>query len=301
MIRAWIIALAAAIISVLCTDSALAQSDTLTPPLPLKKDTLCAFYKFYPGDTLVYNLAAYDSIQVNYYDFLWKQRNEQWTVVCDSVKNDTMFYLSLSLTGFYSKEFQKNNRDQIRTTCPWLGRKVTLVIDQIGNRLDYALTDSTHPAMNPGGPFQPSLFFPFGSRCNEKGKTTITEFTGVFPENGLPTPVIAQKFISKPERVLDTLGYSCVHILTAVTSQGSIRVSNIQDDSEIMYRTTSIQNGHTSLDISIDYHVPVHFFSTEEQKLTLHFGNNKKQPGVHYINTFCSLSEFRQSPLRKQD
>ncbi len=273
------------------------QSQEEDLPVKRSKDTLCVKYKFYTGDELEYSLTAYDSISIDYGEFLWKQRNEVWIVRCDSVKGDSEFYLSLALKEYHSKEYQSGDSSET-TYSPWLGRRFGIAIDSLGNRLSFWIADTIHPAVNPGGAFQPYLFFPFGSSCNRQEATSLVSYSDFVPENGLPVPLINQNFYTKHERKLDTLGHRCTRVQLIQTSQGSIKLSNQADNPKSLVRTTSILNGHANLDIDNDFHIPVHLFFTIEQKLTLHFGKGRTVPGSHYINSFYKLEKFTKSPLR---
>jgi hypothetical protein len=265
------------------------------------KDTICVKYRFYPGDELTYSLTAFDSISINRADYLWKQRNEKWIVKCDSTSDDSIYYLTLSLIECYSIEYQGIADSVEHNDCNWLGRSFGIAIDSIGNRISFMIGDTINPGINPGGPFQPYLFFPFGSSCNQVGFTSLVKFNDFVPENGLPVPLINQTFLTKHERRLDTLGYKCSRIQLVQTSQGSITLSHDEENPRALNRSTSILNGHASLDISDKFHIPVHLFFTVEQKLTLHYGNNKKIPGSHYNNSFYKLINFKKSPLRKSE
>jgi hypothetical protein len=290
------------IVFVLCfliTVNFLYSAETTTPAK--QKDTICVKYRFYPGDELTYRLTAFDSISINNGDYLWKQRNEKWIVKCDSTSGDSLYYLTLSLAECYSKEFQGNTDSVEHKNCNWLGRTFGITIDSIGNRISFIIGDTIHPGVNPGGPFQPYLFFPFGSSCNQVGSTSLVNINDFVPENGLPVPLINQTFLTKHERRLDTLGYKCSRIQLIQTSQGSITLSQEEDNPRALNRSTSILNGHAALDISDEFHIPVHLFFTVEQKLTLHYGKNKQIPGTHYINTFYKLIDFEKSPLRKSE
>jgi hypothetical protein len=143
------------------------------------------------------------------------------------------------------------------------------------------------------------LFFPFGNSCNQVGFTSFVKYSDFVPENGLPVPLINQTFLTKHERRLDTLGYKCNRIQFVQASQGSITLSQDQENPRALNRSTSILNGHAALDISTEYNIPVHLFFTVEQKLTLHYGMNKNLPGAHFINSFYKLVNFKKSPLRK--
>lgn len=264
-----------------------------------QKDSICVKYKFYPGDELTYSLTAFDSISINKADYIWKHRKEKWNVKCDSTIGNSLFYLTLTMTECYSKEFQGIADSNEHKDCNWLGRSFGIAIDSIGNRISFIIGDTIHPGVNPGGPFQPYLFFPFGTSCNQVGSTSLVNINDFVPENGLPVPLINQTFLTKHERRLDTLGYRCSRIQFIQTSQGSITLSKDEENPRALNRSTSILNGHAALDISDDFHIPVHLFFTEEQKLTLHYGKNKNIPGSHFNNSFYRLENFKKSPLRK--
>ena len=55
--------------------------------------------------------------------------------------------------------------------------------------------------------------------------------------------------------------------------------------------TTVILNSLGILDISSELFIPVHYFSTVEQKLTIHYSDDQKIPGWHFITTNFTLEK----------
>lgn len=267
--------------------------------LSVKPDTVCYKLKFSPGDTLVYNVVSFDSIIVNYGDPLIKQRFETIRFICDSTQNGK-FFLSSSLIKFKGLERNKDTDNVERSESPWLGRKVWFSIDSTGNRYSLGYDDSTKAALCPGGAFQPHLFFPFQQSCKQVDKTWIVESLDELVENGLPLPLVRQSSLFRAVPSIDTLNEHCNRFNYIKTAQGSYKVLTIEDT----MRITNIITGYGVLDISADKNIPVHYYATVEQKITITIGSKEPMPGWHYIASFYTLLDYKHaiipSPVKEK-
>ncbi|MFH1051589.1 MAG: hypothetical protein V1779_11770 [bacterium] len=252
-------------------------------------DTVCYKLKLNPNDTMVYHVMSFDSVIIDFGEPLLKTRYERVRFVCDSVKSQK-FYLSATLLHYLGFESSGDVRNVERTENPWLGRKVWFVIDSVGNRYALGYDDSTKAALAPGGAFQPQLFFPFKESCKQIDKTWFVESLDELVENGLPLPLVKQSSLFRAEKPVDTLDEHCNRLNYIKTAQGSYKVESEMDT----FRITNIITGYGVYDLSIEKQIPIHYFATVEQKLTISVGNEEPKPGMHYIGTYYTLESYKQ-------
>jgi len=258
-----------------------------------KKDTIIFKLKFNPGDTLLYNVISIDSIIIDYGTPLIKSRKEKIKIVCDSVNKSEHFFIHQSLVEFSSVESQGEKRNIENNVSSWLNRTVWFEIDSVGNRLSYRLDDSTNGAMSPGGAFQPYLLFPFEATQKAVNESWMIESLDELAENGLPVPLLKQSSLFRVKGIVDTLGDKCSRFEFIKTAQGSIPVFTDKEQ----FKVTNIINGFGVMDISTTRFIPVHFFSTVEQKLTLQFPDDITKPGLHYITTNFTLDSIKHKKI----
>ncbi len=258
-----------------------------------KKDTIFFKLKFNPGDTLIYNVKSNDSIIIDYGTPLIKSRIEKIKIVCDSVNKSGHYFINQSLIGFSSTESQGSEQNIENKASPWLNRKVWLEIDSVGNRLSYWVDDSAKGAMSPGGAFQPYLFFPFNTTQKVINESWMVQSLDELAENGVPTPLLRQSSLFRAKGIVDTLGDLSSRFEFIKTAQGNIPV--ITDKEQ--FNVTNIISGFGIMDISTTRFIPVHFYSTIEQKLTLHFPDNVTKPGLHYINSYFTLESIKHKKI----
>lgn len=261
------------------------EQDTLIQP-----DTLiyCFKYSFYPGDTLVYLVHSYDSIITDYGLPLLKVRNEILRVICENITKYNSFILSIELIEFRGRDFQDTNLVEYNES-DWKNRKVKIEIDSLGNRLNFWVDDSTISGRTPGGPFQPHLFFSFNETCKKKNETWLVRTIEDLVENGIPIPRLSHSMLFKMIGEVDTLGEKVVRCEFIRTGQGSLRLQHMQNNLKV----TSIINGYGFLDISKEKGIPLHLFTTEEQKLSFS-SENTQSTGKHFIHTNYTLIEYRK-------
>lgn len=254
-----------------------------------KKDSIFFKLKFLPGDTLVYKVISTDSIIIDFGKPLLKSRTERFRIICDSVSKDEHYYLTIALIESISKESQGNEKNLENSNPPWLNRKIRLVIDSVGTRISGFSFDSLNPALCPGGAFQPYLIFPINASQKAVNESWIATSLDELYENGLPVPLLKQSSLFRAKGIIDTLGDKCSRIEFIKTGQGNIPVVTENDK----FNVTNIISGFGVMDISATRNIPVHFYATLEQKLTLHFPNNVTKPGLHYINSYFTLESVK--------
>lgn len=263
----------------------------LENPLRPKVQT-CGYYKFTPKDTILYTVQSHDSIAIDYGVPLLKARHEVLQVICDSIGSvNKHFYMNLRLVAFEADEFELNSKVYTHSNSDWVNRDVYIEIDSVGNRFRVDYDDSTEIGLTPGGAFSPILLFGFQEACHDSGGTwTMMQADDLLVENGLPCPVLRSTYLFTSRGYKDTLGYSTNRIEFIKTCQGSITYNEAKKD----FRVTSIIASAGILDIGTKLQIPIHFFQTMEQKLTIHTPDGVEKPGKQYTTSYFTMSEYKK-------
>lgn len=285
-------------------------------PKPLtERDTMLYQYKFFPGDTLYYFNLATDSIIVNYAPALTKARQEMYKVWCsgvdtlypevpDSVNPDSarpirLMHMRVQLLEMQSKE-KIVDRDTVstRNVSPWEGRISGFTVDSSGRRYGEPYFDRQFTAgISPRGPFAPE-FFPFmGGGKRLENVTWLMKDTLSMPENSAPAAIIYATSLVRAQPKIDTLGVLCSAFRFARAGQGTYY---LETDREFIHNTSVLNSGVYMKLHSIEF-VPVHMFSTMEQKITVHGKEEGDQTPVrHYLTSDMILDKLVPSPMREK-
>jgi hypothetical protein len=229
---------------------------------------------------------AMDSIIVDYGKPLRKMRIDTISITCDSIENGNIYYLTQILNSEKSKEQEVGDTTIVEGRhSPWIGRHVSYSVDSAGYRSYYMVGDSLKAVMNPGGPFQPNLFFPLGYGCKYKGETWIIESTENLAENGYPVPALKQTSLFKMDSLKDTLDERCTRLEYIRTGVGNMNLITAKDTMQ----ATSVINSFGVIDIGTVRNVPIHYFCTIEEKIQLHFPNGVIKPTNQFTNIIYTL------------
>jgi hypothetical protein len=273
----------------------LGNAQLLAPPdttIPLKiKDTVCIKLKFNIGDTLIYNVISFDSVVINFDKPLLKNRQEKLKVICEDINEFGNFQLSLQLISFKSKESFKSDKNIEVFDSPWLNRKIRITVDSVGQRMEQISDDTSNFAISPGGAFQPYLFFPFVRSCKAINETWIVNSAEDLVENGVPIPKIKQFSLFRINPIIDTLNEHCASIEFVKSAQGSV----LGTSAGINMNVTSVINGFGNMYLSLDKFIPVYFYTTVEQKLSIYMPNEEPKPGTHYISSTYTLETYSKA------
>ena len=268
------------------------HAQLLAPPdttIPLKvKDTLCIRYKFLKGDTLIYNIVSFDSIVINFDKPLLKNRIEKMRVICEDLNEYGNYKLSLELISYKSKESYKKEKNVEVYETPWLNRKIYITIDSVGQRMEQVSDDTSNFAMSPGGAFQPYLFFPFVRSCKAINETWIVNSSEDLVENGVPVPKMKQFSLFRMNPPIDTLNEHCAFIEFVKSAQGA----ELGVNANIPVNVSSVINGYGNLYLSLDKFLPIYYYATVEQKLSIYVPNEEPKPGWHFISTTYTLEKY---------
>lgn len=260
-----------------------------------KKDTVSFRYKFIPKDTLIYFTEAHDSIEINFGKPLVKHRKGLQRIICDSINSLGRYFLSLELIEYSS--FEREGKDTITANeTPWLNRVVYLEIDSVGNRYSYSIDDSLNSAMNPGGAFNPYMFFPFRDTIKVVNESWSVTSIDELPENGYPVSIIRQSKLLRAMDDIDTLSEKCSRFQFIETGQASIKLINETDS----VKTTAIINSFGKLYFSKERKIPVFFYQNMEQKITIKTPKSEPIPGIHFVATTSTLVDYlKYNPQKK--
>lgn len=268
------------------------DTNSTSEPLPILSEF---YYRFIPNDTITYRVSSRDSIIIEYGQPLTKDRYEIYEVVCDSIgKKNKYYYLSYTLKSYIADETFGKVEKVRRTTSPWINRKINLVIDSVGNRIQSFSADSNLFAMSPGGAFQPHLFATFNEVYKVNNESWIVSTIDTLAENGVPYPILKQSTLFRAQLPIDTLGYetySANFIRTATAT-----VKTITEDTQILVE--AIINLGGTVYLSKKDMIPVIMVATAEQKLKITTPEKEAMPGYHYTSVVYELDQFKPSPLR---
>ena len=273
-----------------------AISDTLTKIIDIP-DTLNLQYEFQTGDTLLYEVHTNDSLIHNMDEPLMKQRVENIMVTCDSVDSEGYFHLLIQTLNTSQKEWSEGKDTISRSTSPWLGKKVKLVIDSLGNRVQQISLDSMHIAASLGGSFQPYLFFPIQNRLSEINKSWLVQSSDTLVENAYPPAKITQTslFRAKDKIIKD---FDTIAFISFVKTAKGLYGFQTED---ISVSVQDIMNIYGELQIGLQHHVPEVYFVTQEEKLLFLMDDGSKIPAWHYSTTTFELKSIIRDDARMKE
>jgi hypothetical protein len=208
-------------------------------------------------------------------------------VICENATKIGTFILNYQLIEFKGRDIQDTTIVDY-TESDWLNRKIKIEIDSFGNRKNIWIDDTNRSGRTPGGPFQPHLFFSFSETCKKKNETWLVRATDDLAENGVPVPRLRHTMFYKMVGELDTLGETVIRSEFIRTGQGFLKMQNPSGEMTV----TAVINSYGYLDVSKDKKIPLHLFTTVEQKLNFATADNVRT-GKHYIHTNYTLIEFR--------
>ncbi len=284
-----------------------------------ERDSVEYKYEFFKGDTLYYRTDNRDSIVINYNPALTKIRNERFKIWCDStakvlLKPDSIFkdkarteflelkvdtvklmFMTMMFTELNTRE-KILNQDTIseRKTSPWLNKKVNIVMDSTGRRYE-VYSEMNSATMSPGGPFTPEFMPRFGSGMRFENATWLEKDTIYMIENAIPPPISYASSLWRAQNDLDTLGHSCISLRYARTGRAAYYVDSPQQ----FLHVTAILNNGLQMRLDKEDFVPVHIFSTMEQKQEHHEkDSDRTTPVWHYLTIDYVLEKMVPSSER---
>lgn len=253
-----------------------------------QKDSICIKLQFHKNDTLEYVVHSHDSIVINFDEAIVKDRYERFRVVCEKVdKKNGHFFLSLEFFEFFSKESKGEIKEVERNYSPWVGKKIFIEIDSLGNRYSY-IPDTSSFDLSSGGAFQPSLFQPFNNYCSfVEGSWLNSKIKIEFPENAYPVPVFIATDLFRNKGYLDTLDEKCKKIEFIRTGKGDYEINN--EKAKAFVRSTI--NSHGQYLISVKDEIPIWFYMTQDQQMQIYLPGEEKK-GEHFTTTTFTLDRF---------
>ena len=256
-------------------------------PLPDILDTICLSYRFTVGDSILYEAQSYDSIMAHGTPPLLKARRESYSLVCDSLDEQGLYYLRWTLEASTGVQAQGTEHNVERTSSPWERRTVYICMDSLGRRKLVLLTDTT-AAMGPGGPFQPAFFVDLGESCKGTDESWLTpRKLDTLHENGFPAPLLASQKKFRIKGKVDSLGQPCVRVEYVLSGQGS----SITPHTHTQLLTTSVTTGFGSTVFRTTDMLPIGLFRTSENKLTVKTPDGHESSLVHMISSDLRIRE----------
>lgn len=264
----------------------------VTPNAPRVRLNTCAYYKFFPKDTLLYSVESRDSIVINFGVPLLKKRSEEFLVICDSVGSNNHFYLQMQYTKYKASEWTSKFDKVERNSHDWVNRKFYVEIDSVGRRYGINIDDTNKVAQNSGGAFQPYLFFDFQEACSDTGLPwVILDDYDYLIENGIPMPTMTGSTIINNKGYYDIFGFKTNLLSVSRTGQGSV----YYPDPKHPVRFTTILGTGGELYIGRDAKVPIFMHLEQDEKITIHSGKTVKEEGnSHYTETTFKLIKYNR-------
>lgn len=255
---------------------------------PLGKDTLCFRYHFEEADTVYYQVESADSVLFLGEPPIAKIRKEIVRVVCDSVRENGDYILSISLTEVHESNIQDGDTVE-RNTSAWLNRTAFLLIDSLGTRKATMTDNPNKAALAPGGAYQPLLFPTLGNSCGVQNRSWMVEDTTVYVENGVPDPVIAHQTLWRVQDMVDTMGITFHQIQYTQTALGTLkmRAKNVSFD------FFAVIAAYGKLSFAPNIGVPYHQFATSDDRVEITDEQGRTRKGHHRVATHMRLKEIR--------
>ncbi len=181
-------------------------------------------YRFTPGQTIAYNVIAYDSIVI--YDSVWRrlavERAETVTFRCDSVRPDGAYVMTLVTTSYSATERRDSLKPVERHTHPWVGRTITFLMTPSGRRLGL-LGGASTPGTSPGGPLAPLLLPNLGADSAAMESADQFDDDNWLVDNVFPPIRWRGSAYRSVKRAVDTLGQKTVHVEIAEVGNSAYR------------------------------------------------------------------------------
>ncbi len=268
-------------------------------PRPLGKDTICFRYDFQAGDTLIYDMQAYDSVAIDKTagESFRKQRVERIRIICDSVSSAGLMYLSRQLLAAREESYRLTPPFDTtrRPSHPWTSRVHHLGIDSLGHRRYVSMHDESRGGVSPGGLFHPQLFPIIDTSCGRQNQTWLSIDTVLLVEHASPSPALVQQNYWRVVGTLDTLGRSVKRIQFTQSGTGAYEVASKGLDG----RVSSILASFGVCTFDQVFNVMLHQYVTSEIKFTM-VVSGREVPGKHYVTVQYSLRSLQgRDPKRR--
>lgn len=268
-------------------------------PRPLGKDTICFRYDFRTGDTLTYDVQAYDSVAFDKgaSEPFRKQRVERIRVICDSVSSTGLVHLSRQLVAAREESYrlQAPYDTTRRATHPWTSRIHRVAVDSLGHREHVSMHDEMRGGVSPGGVFHPQLFPIIDTSCGRQNQTWLAIDTVLLVENASPSPVLVQQNYWRVLDVLDTLGRGVKRIQYTQSGTGAYEVTG----ADVNSRVTSVLASYGVCTFDRKLNVLLHHYVTSEIKFTMQSAG-KELTGKHYVTAQYTLRSIKSRDPRRR-
>lgn len=240
----------------------------------LSQDTICFKYQFFPKDTLIYKLEALDSISTLESEPFFRQRTEYIRIIVDSIDKLRNYHLKYEVLEYRSKEWVIGGDTIQRSKSNHIGKQSLIVIDSLGNRLLAKNLNTESALTNPGGLFQPILFFTLSETCKKQMQSWLVRTSDTLVENAFPPAVLSSTSLMKISKIEKKETDTSILITFVRTGKGLYAIMNNELDVEL----TSVTNSYGELTISINRFLPVKYYMTQELKVKLKVNEETEKP-----------------------
>ena len=289
------------VVMILCA-TALSAQFQIAPggtPRPLGKDTICFRYDLRAGDTLTYDMQAFDSVAIekSVGESFRKQRVERIRVICDSVSASGLIYISRQTLAVREENYRllPPYDTTRRASHPWTARVHRMAIDTLGHRVWVSMQDERRGGVSPGGLFHPQLFPIIDTSCGRQNQTWLSIDTVLLIENASPSPAFVQQNYWRVVDVLDTLGRAVKRIQYTQSGTGAYEVTG----SDVNQRVNSVIASYGVCTFDQQLNVLLHHYITSEVKFTM-LTAGQEVAGKHYISAQYTLRSIRSRDPRRR-
>ncbi|HOV92251.1 MAG TPA: hypothetical protein PLC04_04125 [Candidatus Kapabacteria bacterium] len=290
----WIFFIIFLINNLYAQDTSKISADTLHNQIT-KQDTFCFKYRFYPKDTLIYQVQTIDSLNQGLDEPIMKDRKETLQVVCDSVDKIMNYYLTLQLLSSETKEWNQKGDSSTRNFSVWIGKEIHLVIDSLGNRLKGWNADTTHIASTLGGIFQPYLFFPIKENCKRINQSWLIKTQDTLFENAFPPGIIDQTSLFRLKDTVYTESDSSLMITFVKTARGFYGINS----ADMNFIIDAKINSYGELILSMVNQIPKDYTITQELKMQMKYPDEHEIPIWQFTIIHYSLTELKRSKIEE--
>lgn len=233
----------------------------------------CFFWQIKAGDSLVYNVDAYDTVAIGALTTLYRHRQEQWRIVCDSTRGDTLF-IRQALVRYSAREHNSRGDSSVRQTSQWTSKTARLVLTRRGWRLQSSSPENSTVAALPGSVFGITFFVPLDSVCARCGTEWLIESCDTLVEYAWPAPLTRRMYLCSFD-TCDALGKP-LRLSFAETTDGIHRVTL----SQRVMQTAAWLLAHGVVEIHRELAVPATIWYTQQVRLRIeHSPGYREQTG----------------------
>ncbi len=246
-------------------------------------DPTCFRWGLAAGVRVIYQVDAADTIAIAGEPTLFRHREERWSVVCDSVRGDTL-YLRQTLERYTAQESTSTGDRSVRATVPWIGQSAQIVMTRQGWRLQSFSPATDEFSGVPGGVFGPSLLVPLDSGCVQCNRTQwLVERRDTLVEYAYPPAVLERMYLASVDSCAPDR--TPLKISVAETSRGMHYVRT----AEFATGTYVSILAHGVIELEPHWAVPALLSFAQHIRFFIEHDNNKRRHGEQRTSLHARL------------